>query len=183
MRKAASYSSSLKKQQLSLVDRIEREALGGGEELEIRYQFTVAVNGIATVVPYGRIEQILAVDGVADVYLEERYELDATVQPDTATAGEMVGSYSAWADGYTGAGSRIAIIDTGLDLSHPSFFGGRLLLQPGHQRGELRQEDLRLQPSDEGRDQKGAAQPEHFRGQEPAQGGRPVPQCQGPLCL
>ena len=120
---AASYSSSLKKQQLSLVDRIEREALGG-EELEIRYQFTVAVNGVATVVPYGRIEQILAVDGVADVYLEERYELDATVQPDTATAGEMVGSYSAWADGYTGAGSRIAIIDTGLDLSHPSFSEG-----------------------------------------------------------
>lgn len=113
--KAASYSSSLKKQQLSLVDRIEREALGG-EKLEIRYQFTVAVNGVATVVPYGRIEQILAVDGVADVYLEERYELDETVQPDTATAGEMVGSYSAWADGYTGAGSRIAIIDTGLDL-------------------------------------------------------------------
>ena len=102
--KAASYSSSLKKQQLSLVDRIEREALGG-EKLEIRYQFTVAVNGVATVVPYGRIEQILAVDGVADVYLEERYELDETVQPDTATAGEMVGSYSAWADGYTGAGS------------------------------------------------------------------------------
>ena len=120
---AVSYSSSLKKQQLSLVDRIEREALGG-EELEIRYQFTVAVNGVATVVPYGRIEQILAVDGVADVYLEERYELDATVQPDTATAGEMVGSYSAWADGYTGAGSRIAIIDTGLDLSHPSFSEG-----------------------------------------------------------
>lgn len=89
--KAASYSSSLKKQQLSLVDRIEREALGG-EKLEIRYQFTVAVNGVATVVPYGRIEQILAVDGVADVYLEERYELDETVQPDTATAGEMVGS-------------------------------------------------------------------------------------------
>ena len=121
--KAANYSSSLKKQQLSLVDRIEREALGG-EELEIRYQFTVAVNGVATVVPYGRIEQILAVDGVADVYLEERYELDETVQPDTATAGEMVGSYSAWADGYTGAGSRIAIIDTGLDLSHPSFSEG-----------------------------------------------------------
>lgn len=120
---AVSYSSSLKKQQLSLVDRIEREALGG-EELEIRYQFTVAVNGVATVVPYGRIEQILAVDGVADVYLEERYELDETVQPDTATAGEMVGSYSAWADGYTGAGSRIAIIDTGLDLSHPSFSEG-----------------------------------------------------------
>lgn len=121
--KAASYSSSLKKQQLSLVDRIEREALGG-EKLEIRYQFTVAVNGVATVVPYGRVEQILAVDGVADVYLEERYELDETVQPDTATAGEMVGSYSAWADGYTGAGSRIAIIDTGLDLSHPSFSEG-----------------------------------------------------------
>ena len=38
-----------------------------------------------------------------------------------ATSSAMIGSGPAWAEGYTGAGSRIAIIDTGLDTDHQSF--------------------------------------------------------------
>ena len=33
-----------------------------------------------------------------------------------ATSDKMIGSSAAWAAGYTGAGSRIAIIDTGADV-------------------------------------------------------------------
>ena len=33
----------------------------------------------------------------------------------------MTGTTAAWAAGYTGAGSRIAIIDTGTDTDHQSF--------------------------------------------------------------
>ena len=33
----------------------------------------------------------------------------------------MIGSNAAWAAGYTGAGSRIAVIDTGTDTDHQSF--------------------------------------------------------------
>ena len=36
----------------------------------------------------------------------------------------MTGTTSAWSTGYTGAGMRIAIIDTGLDTSHQSFDNG-----------------------------------------------------------
>ena len=32
----------------------------------------------------------------------------------------MIGSGLAWASGYTGAGSRVAIIDTGIDTDHQS---------------------------------------------------------------
>ena len=35
----------------------------------------------------------------------------------------MIGSSVAWADGYTGAGSKVAIIDTGADTDHPSLNG------------------------------------------------------------
>ena len=38
-----------------------------------------------------------------------------------STSCDMIGSAAAWACGYTGAGSRIAVIDTGIDTNHQSF--------------------------------------------------------------
>ena len=46
----------------------------------------------------------------------------STNDPLTASSGEMTGVANVWADlGYTGTGMKIAVIDTGLDLDHPSF--------------------------------------------------------------
>ncbi len=39
-----------------------------------------------------------------------------------STSPEQIGSPAAYAAGYTGAGTQIAIVDTGLDLDHISFF-------------------------------------------------------------
>ena len=69
--------------------------------------------------PYGEIEAIKAVSGVEDVVLETRYEpavvgTDPT-DPNMATSSSMIGSSAAWAEGYTGAGSRIAISGVGPD--------------------------------------------------------------------
>jgi len=38
----------------------------------------------------------------------------------------LIGADDAWAAGYTGAGQGIAVLDTGIDKSHP-FFGGRVI--------------------------------------------------------
>ena len=46
-----------------------------------------------------------------------------TTDPNMATSSSMIGSNVAWADGYTGAGSKVAIIDTGADTDHPSLNG------------------------------------------------------------
>lgn len=114
---ALAYSDRLQKKQRTQIKAISAEL---GVTLPVRYQFTIGVNGVATSVPYGEVEAIRAMDGVESVYVENQYEPDAD-EPNTATAGTMIGSYNAWADGYTGAGSRVAIIDTGLDIDHPSF--------------------------------------------------------------
>ena len=45
----------------------------------------------------------------------------------TATSSAQIGANAAWAEGYTGAGSRVAIIDTGIDDEHISFDGDALL--------------------------------------------------------
>ncbi len=82
---------------------------------------------ISANVEYGKIEQIKQLPGVADVVLEQQYEPAAsenTVQPNMEISTGMTGTTTAWSTGYTGAGMRIAIIDTGLDMSHQSFDNG-----------------------------------------------------------
>ena len=62
-----------------------------------------------------------AYEGLHIVPQFEIMETDDLAEPQTMSATGMVGARSAWDTGYTGAGSRIAIIDTGLDTDHPSF--------------------------------------------------------------
>ena len=119
---ALTYSDKLMAGQEAALQRIQTQVLKG-QPLDVAYRFTIGVNGIAITAPYGKLAEMERVPGVKAVYLEQQYELDHTVQPDTSTSGEMIGSYTAWADGYTGAGSRVAIIDTGIDRDHPSFTG------------------------------------------------------------
>ena len=114
------YRTGLKVQQQAMAQRISQDVLGG-EALDVVWNMTLLTNTISANVPYGKIEAIEALDGVASVTLENRYEPDVVstgdADPDMATSGAMIGSTAAWADGYTGAGSRIAVIDTGTDTT------------------------------------------------------------------
>lgn len=120
--KAMAYSDKVEKEQNQVVDQISEEALDG-EELDVRYNFTILTNAVAATVKYGDIESIKEVEGVSNVYITPKYDVMETANPNTITAGTMIGSYHTWEAGYTGAGQRIAVIDTGIDADHPSFDG------------------------------------------------------------
>ena len=119
---AAAYRNGLRDQQAELTAAIEQRALKG-EKLDVVWNLTLAANIISANVPYGAIDEIAAVSGVAEVVLEEQYEplTVETAEPYQSNASGMIGAGTAWAAGYTGAGSRIAVIDTGLDTDHQSF--------------------------------------------------------------
>lgn len=120
MAEATAYTDSLLNRQEAVIQRIETRVLE--EPLQVRYQFTAVANAISAVVPYGSMEEIAALPGVEQVCPVPVYETCQTeLSPMTMTTGDMVGSYGTWESGYTGAGMRIAVIDTGLDLDHPSF--------------------------------------------------------------
>ncbi len=89
--------------------------------LEVRYQFSLLSNAVSATVRYKDIKKIQEVEGVKAVYVVPRYQLSEKAEPESVTSGEMVGSFQAWDSGYTGAGQRIAIVDTGIDVKHPSF--------------------------------------------------------------
>ena len=117
---AISYRSQLESRQKSLTSKIEGTV---GYDINVKWNLTLLVNAISAYVKVKDIPAIEKMAGVKSVERENQYEaMTGEASPMTAnTSNYMVGAQAAWADGYTGAGSRIAIIDTGLDTSHQSF--------------------------------------------------------------
>ena len=119
---AKSYREGLKAEQAAMAARIEAAT---GKTLDVKWNITLAGNMISANVLYGDLETIRAIDGVKDVIIENRYELDEAMkmadEPDMGTSTVQTGSTAAWAAGYTGAGSKVAIIDTGVAWDHQSF--------------------------------------------------------------
>ena len=121
-RSAAAYRSTLKAKQAGLTSRIETVL---GHTLDVKWNLTLLTNAISAYVRVKEIPLIARLDGVKKVERERHYEApagDGADLPQTAnTSANMVGAVNAWYElGYTGAGSKVAIIDTGLDTAHQS---------------------------------------------------------------
>lgn len=97
-------------------------------DIEVRYQFSVAVNAISVEIPYGILDSVKELSGVESAFLVPLYSVpedmsgSETADPSMYATQDTFGSAQTWYDaGYTGAGMRVAIIDTGLDLDHAAF--------------------------------------------------------------
>ncbi|MGM9641314.1 MAG: S8 family serine peptidase [Faecousia sp.] len=124
---------TMARQQATVLSAMEKVA-----DVEVRYQYNVVFNGMAVEIPYGSLETIKAIPGVEDAFLAPRYD----VPEDMGTTGSPVadpamyntkdtfGSALTWESlGYTGQGMRVAVIDTGLDMDHPSFTDAPVLTE------------------------------------------------------
>ena len=121
---SAAAEKQLLQKQDSVIAAIERVVLGG-EKLAVRYQFTYLTNSFSIETEFANLEKIATLDGVKSVFVMPVYTAvptNETAAPNTAGAAVMTGVSQVWEDlGYTGKGMKIAVIDTGLDLDHPSF--------------------------------------------------------------
>jgi len=128
---AMAYRAELLATQKRMEKTISVQALKG-RPLDVVWNMTLVGNIISAWVPYGSMEDIAAIDGVSRVAQEAQYE-PAVVErsesavPNAYPSGGMIGSGVLWNSGYTGAGSRIAVIDTGTDTDHQSFDNGAYL--------------------------------------------------------
>ncbi len=125
---AIQYRDKLETSQAAVTAAIERKVLDG-ETLDVVWNLTLAANIISANVPYGKMEEIENIPGVQDVVLEMQYsapvaQKEADASPNMAVSTQMSGTDSVWQLGYTGAGTRIAVIDTGLMLDHETFDPG-----------------------------------------------------------
>lgn len=86
--------------------------------ITLNYHFTLALNGMSITAPYSELAKIKAMDGVQAAFVAPQYTI---VEPKTQESGKMIGREETWADGYTGQGMKIAIIDSGINVSHKAF--------------------------------------------------------------
>ena len=131
--KAVRASKALLNQQQAMLTKLDRavealpeDAVGKDAGVALRYNYQIALNGMAIEAPYGALETIRAQKGVRTAFVAPQFDIPETgaeeITPNMYATKETFGSAKTWDTlGYTGAGMRIAIIDTGLDYDHPSF--------------------------------------------------------------
>ena len=119
-KRAISYRSRLASQHKAIQSNM------AGIDYTLQYDFTELVNGFSCDVAYGDLDKIAAIDGVDAVYIANTYSVPEPVKSDETP--KM--SYSNWITGNNavrseygvdGTGKVIAVLDTGLNVTHEAF--------------------------------------------------------------
>lgn len=120
--------SRLQKSQSALVQQIE--AMGG----EVVHQYTLW-NAVAARLPVERLAEVAALSEVAEVVE------DGVLEPLLDVSVPTTGAPAFWNAAYTGQGVDVAVVDTGIDASHPAL-SGKVLAQKSCVAGDLDPDDL-----------------------------------------
>ncbi len=87
--------------------------------MEFDRSYTTVFNGFSGQVKFQDINIIEKVRGVKKVYISQEYDRPI-IEPNMNTSHDMIGSYETWTK-YKGEGTVVAIIDTGIDVTHKDF--------------------------------------------------------------
>jgi len=104
----------------------------------VEREYTLAFNGLAVRIPEGAqaVEAIAALPGVLAVYPDEPFV------PALFSSAEQIGATEVWAgldDATTaGEGVKVAVLDSGIDISHAAFDPAGFSYPPGFPRGDVR---------------------------------------------
>jgi len=83
---------------------------------EVLYRYD-SLNGVALKLPGGNADRLKELKNVK--YIEKDITFNATLDKSTGISGVP----QVWDNGYTGKGVKVAVIDTGIDASHPDLKG------------------------------------------------------------
>lgn len=107
---------------LDALEQNLKSQFGSEEGFAIGYRYTVATTGLSVTTQFGNKAAIKAMPNVERVYVAPTFELqEDDVEALTSNANKMIGNVTVNNTTYTGKGMKIAIVDTGIVVNHPSF--------------------------------------------------------------
>ena len=102
-----------------------QDALGNTEGFAMGFAYTMGTVGFSVTTAFGNLETLLALEGVDYAYVSPVFDVPESsmdgLEALTSNSSNMIGADVANKTGYTGRGMRIAILDTGIAVDHPSF--------------------------------------------------------------
>ncbi|PSL41068.1 minor extracellular serine protease Vpr [Planomicrobium soli] len=108
--------------------RILAELQQSSADIEVIQEYDTVFSGFSAEIPQSELYTLTQISGVKAVYPNAEYEVtpeDAATITDELFSAEMldsapfIGAKDAWEAGYTGEGVTVAILDTGVDYTHP----------------------------------------------------------------
>ncbi len=106
--------------------RIIGELEATGAEATVKHEYDQVFSGFSVELSGNDLGDLLAIDGVKAVFPEQQYEVSEVKAedfgdhlPNMIDSAPYIESSEAWDAGYTGEGVTVAVIDTGVDYTHP----------------------------------------------------------------
>lgn len=109
---------------------------------EKQHDLYATINGFTGLISLDELKSLLSMAGkgsISHVYVSDVYQISAIedpasyiyyedmkgigVTPDMVNSAPLIGAPEAWNLGYTGSGTYVAVIDTGIDYTHENFGG------------------------------------------------------------
>lgn len=93
-----------------------------------RYAFSTLFNGFSIEIDSVDLAKLTRIPGVKNIYPVEIIAMpetfESTINPELFSSLNMIGAAAAQSElGFTGAGIKVAVMDTGIDVNHPAFGG------------------------------------------------------------
>jgi len=112
--------------------RLEGRIAGAVPGATVRRRYRIVVNGVAVVLPAAQLRRLARLPGVRAVYPSVRYRALLDRSP------QQIGAPALWGAvlDTAGQGMKIAIIDQGVDQTHPLFDPAGYTMPPGFPKGQ-----------------------------------------------